>query len=82
MKSKKWSSALSIVIAASILTGCASFGKPVVLQANLTATCPPLPTVPDEVSMGDLLRDSVIVSRMYLECSARHKALVEAITPR
>jgi len=32
--------------------------------------------------MGDLLRDSVIVSRMYLECSARHKALVEAITPR
>jgi len=34
------------------------------------------------MTMGDLLLDSVAVARMYRECQARHRALVEAITPR
>ena len=76
------SSVRSIVIAASMLTACASGPPPI--EATRLPTPPPAlaadcgalaePTGP---TLGDLLRDHVAVARQYHECRARHRRLAE-----
>lgn len=72
----------SIVIAACLLTACASSAPPVKLEpvrppANLVAPCPPPPDLPDEATMGDMLAVMVDMAGAYNDCAARQRLLAE-----
>lgn len=74
---------LCTVIAACLLTACASFNG--LLQApppaNAAQPCPALPAVGETLDMGQLIGYTVDVANAYHDCAARHKALIDYITP-
>jgi hypothetical protein len=73
--------ALSIGLAVSMLTACASRTKPLpVLPADLVQPCPDLAPLTDS-SAGALLQKLTDVSESYYDCQRKHSALVKAITP-
>ena len=71
------------LIAALILSGCASSSQPSVLQtvppldSSLAAYCKPLPEPPDG-DYDELTDWMVDVVGLYGECASRHHAIVHA----
>jgi hypothetical protein len=71
-----------------ILSGCSTAPPaepvPVRLPAALVAPCEPLPAL--AVEPGQDLRPAVLQNRVeservHAECSARHRAVIQAVTP-
>jgi hypothetical protein len=77
------SASLCIASALSLLAGCASSTQPVLVRPqvhpNLTIPCPPPVRLPNPLTLGDLVLADAELAAMYLECQAKHRALVEAI---
>lgn len=72
------------LLCASALTACASLPtpSPVEIPASLRQPCPePLP-LPADGTGASVLRTMVEWAAMHRECAARHRALVEAVSPK
>lgn len=78
MRKLQLSSALFIVILASILTACGSQTRPKVEQVNLLVKCEDLPDVTGTTG-AEVLSTLITWGGMYRECQLRHNSLVQAI---
>lgn len=60
------------------VAGCSS-SQPARIDAGLLQLCPPIPPVPEQVDMGELLLMDIELAGMYKECAAGKRGLVEAL---
>ena len=62
------------------MLGACSSSQPARIDAGLLQLCPPMPPVPEQLDMGELLLMDIELAGMYKECAAGKAGLVRAIT--
>lgn len=65
-----------LIVALFLLMACASSPKPLAKPADLIQPCPALPVFKGK-DLGDIVRYTVNLTKLYKVCAARHEALAK-----